>query len=136
LAEELIQLLLLELHHNVVEECVEEVGFTLTVDLVFPLAQPCLGIKEISVRTSEYSISRQNTWTNLSTNIELCTASHLLVVPWLGAGVDGGGGHSVWSLVLLCCRLNKYLGWFCGGVTWTNYWFIAPIRDINFCFHS
>ena len=93
LCEEFIQLLLLELHHHVVEDGVEEVGLAVTGNLVFPLAEMCLGIKQISVRTPEYPISGENTWPHLSTYIELSAAGDLLIVPWLGAGVDGCGGH-------------------------------------------
>lgn len=56
LLEELIQLVLLQLHHQVVEDGVEEAGLGLAGNLVFPLTEVCLGIKEVSVRTFEYSV--------------------------------------------------------------------------------
>ena len=56
LFEELVQLLLLQLHHQVVEGGVEEAGLSLAGDLVLPLAKVCLDIKEISVRAAEYSV--------------------------------------------------------------------------------
>ena len=56
LGEELVRLLFLQLHHQVVEGGVEEAGLGLTGDLVLPLAKVCLDIKEISVRAAEYSV--------------------------------------------------------------------------------
>jgi len=57
LFEELVQLLLLQLHHQVVEGGVEEAGLSLTGYLVLPLAQVGLHIKEVSVRAAEYPVS-------------------------------------------------------------------------------
>ena len=56
LFEELVQLLFLQLHHQVVECGVEEAGLRLTSDLVLPLAKVCLDIKEISVLAAEYPV--------------------------------------------------------------------------------
>ena len=56
LSEELVQLLFLQLHHQVVECGVEEAGLSLTGDLVLPLAKVCLDIKEISVWAAEYPL--------------------------------------------------------------------------------
>ena len=98
LLEELLQLLLLQLHHQVVEDGVEEAGLVLAGNLVLSLAEVCLGIKEVSVRTLEYSVSRENSWPNLPAHIELLAAGHLLIVAWLPARVDGGGGDTVQRL--------------------------------------
>lgn len=59
LLEELLQLLLLQLHHQVVQDGVEEAGLVLAGNLMLSLAEVCLGIKEVSVRTLEYSVSRE-----------------------------------------------------------------------------
>ena len=56
LSEEPVQLLFLQLHHQVVEGGVEEAGLSLTFDLVLPLAKVCLDIKEISVWAAEYPL--------------------------------------------------------------------------------
>ena len=56
LFEELVQLLFLKLHHQVVEGGVEEAGLSLAGDLVLPLAKVCLDIKEISVWAAEYPL--------------------------------------------------------------------------------
>ena len=101
LLEELIQLVLLQLHHQVVEDGVEEAGLVLAGNLVLSLAEACLGIKEVSVRTLEYSVSRENSWPNLPAHVELLAARHLLVVARLLAGVDRGGGHIVQGLIWL-----------------------------------
>ena len=53
LLEELVQLLFLQLYHQVVEGGVEEIGLDLTGDLVLPLTEMSLDIKEISVGAAE-----------------------------------------------------------------------------------
>jgi len=98
LLEELVQLLFLQLYHLVVEGGVEEIGLDLTGDLVLPLAEMSLDIKEISVGAAEESVSGEYAWPHLPADVELLAAGHLLIVARLGAGVDGGGGDGVWGL--------------------------------------
>jgi len=127
LLEELVQLLFLQLHHQVVEGGVEEIGLDLTGDLVLPLAEMSLDIKEISVRAAEESVGGEYARPHLPADVELLAAGHLLIVPGLGAGVDGGGGDGVWGL----CHAG---GGF-GRARWGKHW-VYDVRYIYFGFCS
>jgi len=95
LAEETVELLLLQLDNEQTETGVEEVWSLLQVagDLGLSLTQPRHWIEQIAVRTAEYPVSTEHTRSHLLTDVELSTGGVLSVVARLAAGVQREGGH-------------------------------------------